>query len=213
MSTPPPYRMETERLVIRCYQPADAPLLQAAVARSVEHLRPWMLWALGEPPDLAATVSRLRLFRGSFDLDQDYVYGIFSRDESELLGGTGLHTRRGPHALEIGYWVHVDHINRGVATEVSTALTMVTLGYLRRDRCELRCAEGNVASRRIPEKLGYRHVGTLPRDLEDGQQGFWDSMVWYLFRSEYDAWPHRNLPVTLRDAAGQLLSWPDDTDG
>ena len=27
---PAPYRIETERLVIRCYEPRDAPLLKAA---------------------------------------------------------------------------------------------------------------------------------------------------------------------------------------
>lgn len=37
-----PYRIETARLVIRCYDRADAPLLKAAVDASVEHLRPWM---------------------------------------------------------------------------------------------------------------------------------------------------------------------------
>ena len=31
-----PYRIETERLVLRCYDPEDAPLLKDAVDRSLE---------------------------------------------------------------------------------------------------------------------------------------------------------------------------------
>ena len=44
-----PYRIETERLVLRCYDPEDAPLLKDAVDRSLDHLRPWMPWT----PDAA----------------------------------------------------------------------------------------------------------------------------------------------------------------
>ena len=45
---------------------------------------------------------RLREFRAKFDMDQDYVYAIFSPDEHEVVGGTGLHTRVGQGALDVG---------------------------------------------------------------------------------------------------------------
>ena len=51
-----------------------------------------MPWAHDEPQSLDEKVALLRLFRGNFDLGQDFVYGVFSADESEVLGGTGLHT-------------------------------------------------------------------------------------------------------------------------
>lgn len=94
----PAYRICTPRLVIRCWQPAGAPLLQAAITASLEHLLPWMPWAHDEPEDLQTKVERLRRFRGHFDLGQDYVYAILSRDETQVLGGTGLHTRAGAEA-------------------------------------------------------------------------------------------------------------------
>ena len=40
----PAYRIETKRLVVRCYDPSDAPLLAESVTESLEHLRPWMPW-------------------------------------------------------------------------------------------------------------------------------------------------------------------------
>jgi len=85
----PPYRVETERLVVRCWEPRDAPLLRDAVDSSLGHLQPWMPWALEEPKPLEDTVELLRTFRGRFDLGQDFVYGIFSADERVALGGTG----------------------------------------------------------------------------------------------------------------------------
>jgi hypothetical protein len=40
------YRIETDRLVIRCYQPSDAAMLLAAITESLDHLRPFMPWAM-----------------------------------------------------------------------------------------------------------------------------------------------------------------------
>jgi len=56
----PAYRIESERLVIRCYNPRDALYLQKAVQESVEHLRPWMPWVKDEPEELKVKIERLR---------------------------------------------------------------------------------------------------------------------------------------------------------
>lgn len=85
-----PYRIEIEDgLVLRCWEPRDAPLLKEAVDSSPEHLREWMPWAHDEPQELEQKAALLRQFRVRFDLGQDFVYGIFASDESEVLGGTG----------------------------------------------------------------------------------------------------------------------------
>lgn len=101
----PAYRIHTPRLVMRCWQPAEAPLMQAAITESLEHLLPWMTWAHREPETLQRKVELLRRFRGMFGLGQDYHYGVFSRDESPALGSTGLHTRREQGVRESGYGV------------------------------------------------------------------------------------------------------------
>ena len=60
----PPYRIETARLVVRCWQPTDAAALKEALDPSVEHLRPWLPWAHEEPKPLAEKAELLRSFRG-----------------------------------------------------------------------------------------------------------------------------------------------------
>ncbi len=69
----PAYRVETERLVVRCFQPSDAALLKAAVDASLDALRPWMPWALQEPQTVEAKVAMLRRFRAAFDSDSDFA--------------------------------------------------------------------------------------------------------------------------------------------
>ncbi|HEX8694564.1 MAG TPA: GNAT family N-acetyltransferase [Longimicrobium sp.] len=130
----PAYRIETPRLVVRCYDPADAPLLNEAIAGSLEHLRAWMPWAMGEPVPVEEKAELLRRFRSDFDGDRDYVYGIFSADEARVLGGTGLHRRVGPDALEIGYWIGADQQGRGLAAEAAGALVRVGFEVMRASR-------------------------------------------------------------------------------
>jgi RimJ/RimL family protein N-acetyltransferase len=121
----PAYRIETKRLVLRCWQPQDAALMREAAAASKEHLLPFMPWAVNEPESVESKIERIRTFRAKFDRGEDFVYGVFDRDETRVLGGSGLHTRIGEEGLEIGYWIHKDFIGQGLATELSAALTKV----------------------------------------------------------------------------------------
>ena len=206
----PAYRVETERLVIRCWEPRDAPLLKAAVDASLDHLRPWLPWAWHDPQPLEEKVELLRGFRGHFDLGHDYIYAIFNRDESQVLGGSGLHLRRGPGAREIGYWVAAAHIGQGIATEASAALMKVAFEHDGVERVEIRCDPENLASARVPAKLGFIHEATRRR-LPVGRNGQpRDSMIWTIFADEYPASPAASIGIEAYDAAGRRI-FPADS--
>ncbi|OQA46998.1 MAG: putative ribosomal N-acetyltransferase YdaF [Chloroflexi bacterium ADurb.Bin325] len=198
----PAYRIVTPRLVLRCWDPADAPLLKAAIDVSVEHLRPWMSWAAHEPTDLAAKTALLRTFRGDFDLDRNYFYGIFDRDETAALGSSGFHTQVGPAALEIGYWIRADAINQGFATEVTAALTRVAFEVNRVRRVEIHCVVANVRSAAVPRKLGYQHEATLARRIAQGDERH-DVMIWTLFAEQYADSPAAGIETAAYDALGR----------
>jgi RimJ/RimL family protein N-acetyltransferase len=203
--TGPAYRIHTARLVIRCWNPVDAPLLKAAIDDSLEHLRPWMPWAENEPEELDKKIDGLRRFRGKFDLGQDFVYGIFTRDESQVVGGTGLHTRLGEGAREIGYWIHVNWINQGLATEVSAALTRVAFEIDRVSRVEIHCDPANVRSAAVPRKLGYTHEATLRQRLPQSDGTLRDTMIWTLLASEYPGNPAARAEIQAFDALGRKM--------
>ena len=200
---PPPYRIETERLVVRCWEPRDAPLLKEAVDSSLDHLRPWMPWAHEDPQPLEAKVELLRGFRGRFDLGQDFVYGIFPADESEAVGGTGLHTRRGEGVFEIGYWIRASRVGEGLGTEATAALTRVGFEVCEIDRIEIRVDPANEASLAIPRKLGFVEEGTLRGVLHgpDGSPGQRDSVVFALLRGDFE----RDVELKAFDAAGERV--------
>jgi len=201
----PAYRIESNRLVIRCYDPKDALLLQKSVQESVEHLRPWLSWVKTEPEELKVKVERLREFRARFDLGENYIYGIFDQNEVELLGGTGLHPRVGSNAFEIGYWINVNHINKGYATEISAALTKVAFEIENVDRVEMHIDPNNIRSAAIPKKLGYVFEATLRNRCEDVEGKPVDSMIWSILREEYLKSPVAKAKIVTYDAIGNII--------
>lgn len=201
----PAYRIETARTVIRCWHPADAPLLKAAVDASVEHLRPWMPWAYQEPTDLQAKLELLRRFRGRFDLGEDFTYGILDRTETQVLGGTGLHTRVGEDAREIGYWIHAAYINQGLATEVAAALTKVAFEVDRVSRVEIHCDARNVRSAAVPRKLGYTLEATFRQRITDPGGSRHNELVWTLLVDEYPTSPAATAALAAYDALGRRI--------
>ena len=201
----PAYRIESKRLVIRCYDPKDAPLLQKSVQESVEHLKPWLPWVKTEPEELNVKVERLRMFRARFDLSENYIYGVFNPKETELIGGTGLHPRVGSNAFEIGYWVNVNHINKGYATEFSAALTKVAFEIENVNRVEIHCDPGNASSATIPKKLGYVYEATLRGRTETIEGTPSDSMIWSMLREEYLKSPAIDAKILAYDAVGKLI--------
>jgi RimJ/RimL family protein N-acetyltransferase len=199
------YRIETERLVLRCYEPGDAPKLHEAITRSLDHLRPWLPWVQQEPKDPDARVGLIRLFRGQFDLGLDYAFGIFDKTEKEIIGSTGLHTRIGKNAREIGYWIGINHIGKGYATEAVSALVKTGFAIEGLSRIEIRCAPDNIRSQHVPEKLGFRMESIIRRSLADN---IVDTMIWAMTKKDYESNPIRHTRIKTFDLAGRPLFFP-----
>jgi RimJ/RimL family protein N-acetyltransferase len=199
----PPYRIVTERLVVRCWNPVDAPLLKDAVDASLDHLRPWMPWAAEEPQPIEQKVELLRQFRGKFDLGTDFVYGIFSGDGSAVVGGTGLHTRIDPASYEIGYWIRADRAGQGFGTESTAALTRAAFELTDIERIEIRVDPANEPSSAIPRKLGYTEEATLRRRLHYPELR--DVVLYSLFRDDFPASPAATEALEAYDAADKRI--------
>ena len=180
---PLPSATEHDGLVLRRWTVDDAELLSEMVTANVEHLRPYMPWIADEPLSL----EKRRAMEAKWDQEWadggDALYGIF--EDGVAVGSTGLHRRIGPHGLEIGYWVHVDHLGRGIARRSSQALTSLAFTVPGIDLVEIHHDLSNVPSRRIPEQLGFRLVGTstLSRELAPAETGI--DLTWRMERDEW----------------------------
>jgi RimJ/RimL family protein N-acetyltransferase len=202
----PAYRIVTDRLEIRCWQPADAAGLKQAIDDSLDHLRPWMPWAVHEPEPLDDKVERLRTFRALFDRDEDYIYGIFERDSGRVAGGTGLHVRVGPQGREIGYWLRADLQGRGLMSETVAALTKVAFEVDGVRWVEIRCQPENERSAAVPRRLGFAHEATLAGRVNDAENGMpRDLLVFSMMRESYAGSACEFAQVEAYGAGGERL--------
>jgi RimJ/RimL family protein N-acetyltransferase len=194
----PPRRIVTDRLVLRCWEARDAPLLKDAVDSSLDHLREFMSWAWAAPEPLETVAELLERFQSQFESGEDFTYGLFTPDEAGVVGGAGLHRRVGPGAFELGYWVRASHVRQGLVTEAAGALTRAAFERCEVERVEIRIDPANAASLGVASKLGYVRDATLRRRIPPQQPGGErrDAVVFSLFDDEYPSSPSAELRVS-----------------
>jgi ribosomal-protein-serine acetyltransferase len=156
--TSPPDTLTYGQVLLRRWRADDEAALLAAVLESQEELRQWMPWA--ESYDKENAAEFLRDCDAQWASGSDFAYSIVLG--GQIVGGIGLHKRGGDGGLEIGYWVHSDWTRRGVATDAAAALTDAALALPGVGWVEIYHDAANVASGRIPAKLGYTRLGERP---------------------------------------------------
>jgi ribosomal-protein-serine acetyltransferase len=170
-----PGRVEPGRVELRRWRASDADLCFRLVSESLEHLRPWMPWATSGygPADAADYLDRCE---ASWAAGTAFQYLIIA--DGSPAGSAGLMARVADGGLEIGYWVHPACTGRGVATAASAALTDAALALPGIDHVEIHHDQLNLASGRVPAKLGYTHVETHQdrAELAPGDSG--TTLVW-----------------------------------
>lgn len=162
-------------LALRRQRIDDAEGIAAAVATSMEELRPWMPWADETATESSFQQKRLRQAVADWDSGIEFGYVIVRGEE--VLGCMGLHPRVGPGGLEIGYWVRSDRTRQGIATNCARALTAAALEVGGVTRVEIRCDEANVRSAAIPRRLGYR-LDRIETDKITAPAEIGRSMIW-----------------------------------
>ena len=119
-----------------------------------------MPWIQEEPQTPENRLALIAQWQADWESGGDALIGAFL--DGEVVGSTGLHRRRGPGVLEIGYWLHVDHIGKGYATEIAGALTTAAFSVADIERVEIHHDKANVASAGVPRRLGYTFADESP---------------------------------------------------
>lgn len=170
-----PDRLVGERVVVRAYSEEDVVPQYEAIQESIEHLRPWMPW-YDQHESTTDTRAFVRRSMAQWILREEFVMGIFARDDGRFLGGSGLHAHDWQlPSFEIGYWLRASAEGHGYMTEAVRLVTRFAFDGLRAKRVIIRCDARNRRSAAVAERVGYqlegrqRNAGTAPdgrlRDL------------------------------------------------
>lgn len=177
----------SDRVVLQVPGEDHAQEVAALVRRNLEHLQPWMPWAVDEYSVEHAT----EWIRAVREVDGfPSAIGFLIREDDTIVGTIGVHDidHASRHA-KLGYWIGQDHEGKGIVTDSCRVL----LGHLFEDlafnRVQINCNVDNKRSRAIPEKLGFTFEGTL-REAELLNGKFRDQAVYSLLKRE---WPANKL--------------------
>lgn len=176
-----PPRIETNRIILRGYEPGDVANIYA-YASDPETTR-YMAWdratALEDVHRFLNSVVALNYERNELD------YAVTLRGmENQCIGGIGLYWRPPEHqVMELGYILRREHWGQGLIAEAGRALIAHAFASTPVERIFAPIFAPNSRSRRTAEKLGMQLDGVL-RSLVALRGQRWDEAVYSLLRAE-----------------------------
>ena len=150
--------LETKRLILRTMLPADLHALHRIFTDrlvmasfhhdpfSIEEMQGWL--------------------QRNLDHQDEYGYGLFSvllKETGELIGDCGLEQMEDMNAAELGYDFRSEFWNQGFATEAACAVRDYAFEVLKLPQLISLVRVGNLASRRVAEKVGMSLAEELTR--------------------------------------------------
>jgi ribosomal-protein-serine acetyltransferase len=172
-----------EEIEIRMLQEHHAEEMYAVIDRNRRHIRQWLPWPdFTHSPGDSREFVRKCVFR--FERREEIACGIWYR--SRFSGGIGAHFDRTSRTASLGYWIDGELEGKGIVTRSAKAMLRYLFDQWNCARVEIRCAAGNMRSRAIPERLGFRHDGTLPGAFMLGGRTL-DLELYSMLRSEWEA--------------------------
>jgi RimJ/RimL family protein N-acetyltransferase len=170
----PSYPLETERLVLRPFAPADFDRLYAMQSR--EDVARYLYWDARSRAEVREALEKK--IRGTAIRSETDILALAAvlKGSDELVGDFVLWLH-GLEQGEIGFMVHPDYHGRGYATEAGNVLLRLAFEGIGLHRV-IGCAEArNTASARVLEKLGMRREAHLVEN--EWVKGEWQSELVY----------------------------------
>jgi RimJ/RimL family protein N-acetyltransferase len=159
--------LHTDRLHLRPLSEPDIPAVYAA-CQDPEIQRWTTVPSPYRPQDAEEFVGQY--VPKGWSEDTAYTFGLFPKAggaepedggaDGELAGAIGLMSR-GTGVYEIGYWAVPEQRGHGYVHEAAVRVCHWAFDTLKARRVEWRATEGNVPSRAVAEKAGFRFEGTL----------------------------------------------------
>ncbi len=142
------------------------------------------------PPTIQQVEEECRKQQAEFILREQIRYIIIDRKNDQVLGRCAFPAVQAKWEIPqfgISYFIRKTQRSKGYATEASHAMAKIAFEILKAKKVEIYCAEDNIASSKIPLKLGFK--------LEYTQKGGWVNQEGNLVEVQtYSIFSEQDLP-------------------
>ena len=182
-----PTTFETERMLLRGYQPGDGAWYYAMSLKNREHLQ-WYEWD-NVAANLASAEEAETLVRdlaAGWQAQKYFFIAAFAKTSGEFVAQIYI----GPvdwklPEFEIGYFVEVDHEGQGFVTEAVKAVLGILFSQMHAHRVRLTCDQTNTRSFRVAERCHMQLEGCLRENRRNPDGTYSSSLVYSILESEY----------------------------
>jgi RimJ/RimL family protein N-acetyltransferase len=195
---PQPPLIETERLLLTWPTPEQIDGYYDSIIGTT--IFDTILW--GGPSDAQELHDwwTQNVLRSPLDFSLSLDLAVIERASGRYIGGVGLRpVDNDPQVIDIGYAFAVDSHGKGYATEAVGALVDEAFSARGAERIFGKVFVDNDGSRRVMEKLGFVHEGTLRRCV--CKRGVWLD-EWMLAITRPD-WESRQAPLADGTSTGR----------
>lgn len=168
-----PEYIETPSLALQMPKAGMGARLYQAIADGYDDYVKFLNWPV-ELPSLQSVEEDCRKHHAEFILREFIRYIIIEKSTNEVVGRTAFPSFQAEWRVPrfgIAYFIRRSARSRGYATEAARALTLLAFNTLKARKVEIYCDTENIASWKVPEKLGfkleYTSIGGWPR--QDGK--------------------------------------------
>ena len=183
--------LRTDRLLLRCPQEGDGPLVHEAVVETLEQLRAWpasLPWAMFEP-SLAASETFCRESAAAYIKRTELVYLAFD-ELGSLVASTSLHAINwSVPRFEVGFWCRASRQRQGLTAEAVSELVRYAFEGLGAKRIAALADEKNLASRAVCESVGMALEGVMRNERVTPNGVFCNTCIYAAVRCESSSAP------------------------
>jgi ribosomal-protein-serine acetyltransferase len=172
----------TDGLFLKSLELREAEELLVLVDVNRAYLREWLPWL-----DMTRNIDEMIVFVDStlrqLAANQGFQTAIWH--QGQIVGIIGYHHLEWANRSTcIGYWLDERFQGKGIMTKACRALVDYAFEEWKLNRIEIRCAEGNLKSRGIPERLGFKAEGLL-REAEWLYDHYVDHVVYGMLAKDW----------------------------
>jgi ribosomal-protein-serine acetyltransferase len=161
---------------LRILEVRDAEEVFNQIDKNREYLSMWLPWAYHS--NFEDTKAYIQSELNRFAKNGGVTSGIFYKNK--FVGCLSTHEIDWNNKkTSLGYWIAEEFQGRGIMTDSVKSMINYLFKVLGLNRIEIRACTENLKSRAIPERLGFKHEGTI-RQAELNKERYLDHEVYGL---------------------------------
>lgn len=157
----------TNRCVVRRFRENEGKRFKELIFANRDYLQdhfPLLVAEVAATDESAETFLRQRI--AGWLLQEDYAFGIWLNETSELIGYVHLFELDwSVPSAEISFWIDRELVKKGLMTEVLARIIRFGFKQLELEKIYLRTLSDNYASQRLVRRVGFSREGDLRNEF------------------------------------------------